>query len=590
MNVPFLQNATFTGLVSTDEYRTSYEWNKAYDIATFYVQNSAILIEQTTFTELTSLKASNQLKPGQLYKINDFELKWRNQGYYDYTVKSSGVIEPLIVLALSNNKISSQAYSALHPEDLIYYDIDATNSYTWGADSVPGPGGIIPNFKGWITRRVNTVYNIDIAWDWRYITNNCCKFNVWDTPIYSASTTYSRFNTVRTTQGKLYYSAANNNLNRSLTNINFWLPYTNYIEADMYFPTNEVELGGLLSFSPILSTRAQLPTFTTSFTTTGFPVIFNSITKVSNIKIASGFNNIIQGNGFTKNNIGHGFMYNLIDSYFAKNDVLESFTENIVGFWVSENKFGNGANGNIISGIYPSSMSYCNIGSGFVGNLTSGDFTGNTTDGSFINNKFCRIVQNNKFGTGFTNNQIFAFCTNNIIGSGCTYNSIGTGFSYNVINGIFNINAIGENFSDNSILSDFAENTIGNRFRYNNFQTGCYGNNIGNDFEQNIINNDFNFNNIGNNFSNNTIGNGFRENSIGNYFSSNIIGDGFYGNSTGNYFQSTQTKNNITVIDFTGATHVYNSYDKTIFFNANSDIRLSYYNSYDQLIITDPTA
>lgn len=591
MNVPFLQNATFTGLVSTDDYFTSKEWSEAYNIATFYAQNSAILIEETTYSELTALKANNQLKTGQYYKITDFELKWRGQGLSDPDpIKSSGVIEPLLVTALSSNKISSQAYSMLHPEDILYYDVDATRSYTWG--DFPGPGGPIPGIKGWITRRINVAQNIDIGWDWRYIRNNCCKFDISGISLYNSLSTYSVFNLVRTNTDKLYFSLINNNTNNSLNSTIAWSPVTNYVEGDMYFPTNEAGMGGLFNFAPILSTRAQLPTFTTSFTTSGAAANITT-TNIRNIKIASGFNNIIDPTNFTNNNFGYNCSYNLIDSSFANNNTQNTFTQNIIGSFITSNEFANSFNKNTISwlaGTQPVSMRFCNFENFFANNLICGsDFEYNIFKSGASDNKFSRGVYNNSFGQNFSRNNILRFTFNNVISDSCTDNNLGILFTSNKIENDFNNNNIGSSFFNNSIKNDFSNNNIGNDFSANVIDNDFIQNTIGNSFNNNTIKNDFSNNTIGMFFQNNVIGNYFQTNTIGSFFENSTVFNNFALNTTQNFFNSALIKNNIVGLDFTGATHVYNTYDKVLFLNSNNEKRLSYNNENDQLVITDPT-
>jgi len=587
MNVPFLQTATFTGLVSTDEYLTSKEWSDAYTISTFYAQNSAILIEQTTYSQLTAQKANNSLKPGQYYQINDFQLLWRNQSVNDQTIKSSSVIEPLLVVALSTNRISAQAYSTLHPQDIIYYDIDATTSYTWGINSTPGPGAAIPGFKGWIVRRIDTTQNIDIGWDWRYITNNCCKFNIWSAPIYDSTTTYNAFTIVRTAAGKLYFSLQNNNINRGLTNATWWSPYSRFVEADIYFPTNESGSGGLLSFSPILSTRVQLPTFTNSFSVSGQ----YSISNVTNIKIASGFNNIFSTN-ISNNTFGYNCTYNFIDTGFQNNTVQNSFFENIISPFVRNNTFGDSFRNNIITwidGTSNDSMQYCKFGDSFTGNLICGsNFIYNVFGNNCADNFFSRTINNNLVGENFSRNKLTRFIFNNKISDNCTDNNFETLFTDNKIENDFINNIVGTSFFNNSIKNDFSNNIIGNNFANNTIDNNFFGNTVGDNASNNSIKNDFTSNTIGTLFTDNTVYNFFQNNTVGNSFSDNTIFNNFTLNVIGNSFNNVLSRNNISGINFTSGTHVYNTYDKIIFLNSNNEKRMSYNNENDQLVITDP--
>lgn len=586
MNVPFLQTATFTGLVSTDEYYTSREWSKAYDIATFYSQNSAILIEQTTFSGLTSLKANNQLKPGQLYIITDFELKWIGLGLYDpQPYKSSGVIEPLIVRALSNNKLDVEAYSALHPEDTVYYDIDATNSYTWRDGGPQAASPPIPEFKGWITRRVNRTTNVDIGWDWRYIKANCCKFNIDTLPLYSASTTYNRFNVVRTSSDKIYYSIQNNNLNNGFSSA-WWLPVfsENINVRNEYFPT--FERGGgigapLFTIYPILSTRTQLPTFNTP----SIPI---------NVTIKSGFNNIFLAGGFKDIFIGNTCYNNYTIGSIQGLNAGDNFTNNILYGFNDYNTIGSNFSQNIINGsivgVYPRSIYYCTFGNNIANNIINHGFFYNVVGDQMTNNVFASFIDNNKFDVITNNNRIGRFYRFNNTGKSFQNNIIDSGFQNNIIDNSCNNNTIGSSFSFNTIGSNFDNNNIGNSCFYNKFGGSCVSNTLSSFFQYNDIANNFSFNNIDTDFINNNIFNNFTSNTVGVAFQLNNIQNDFQTNIISNNFVQNTIANNVSNIDFTGATHVYNSYDTTIFNNANSIIRLSYYNTNDQLVVTDPNA
>lgn len=50
------------------------------------------------------------------------------------------------------------------------------------------------------------------------------------------------------------------------------------------------------------------------------------------------------------------------------------------------------------------------------------------------------------------------------------------------------------------------------------------------------------------------------------------------------------SEDNLSIGDVIGATYVYNPYNTRLFKNSNGNVRLSYFNSSDQLVVTDPTA
>lgn len=701
MNVPFLQTATFTGLVSTDGYRTSKEWsdaytlgttyqtssgsfvtsstlselstlllpitlyqeassdwqntytyvqsnsstwnaayssvttiqpltsnwNTAYNIATFYSQNSAILVEQTTFSTLTSLKANNQLKPGQLYQINDFQLMWWNLGQNFIQVLSSTTVEPLIVQAITNNKIAAEALSVLHSDDIVYYDIDARTSTTWSA----GPSNI-PNFKGWIYRRIDLKKNIDIAWDWRYITHNCCRYDIYSVPLYVPDTTYNRGSLVRspTLPNRLFISLINNNTSSNATPNSNWRAVTNFNNDSLtYYPTIEAGVGinlgsnyfeNVLSLSPILSSRAQFYTFTDSITTptsasdlstksnvnnikingpgsyhiifdcrnsnnnlNTFTIDLNSRNNLFSISVVAGASNTRFGGNFIGNSIFGAFTNNFIGDNFQYNTTINNslIQFNNIGGQFIRNHFGATGLGqqfqrNFVkdncSGNYFQNTQNNTIGDTFQNNSFLGTFTNNVVGNTVTGNVFSTTTQFNRFGDSFIANTLGSSFQSNIFSNNCNNNTIGTSFAFNTVGSNFNYNNIGNNCTYNSFGEICTYNTLSNFFQFNNIKT------------------DFSYNNINTSFYENTIQNAFTNNTIGDNFHSNTVNSNFQSNVIGSYFNNATIGSEIQGLNFTGATHVYNGYDKNIFKNVNLVPRLSYYNSSDQLVVTDPTA
>jgi hypothetical protein len=571
MTVPFLQDSTFTGLVSTQRHYTSREWSQAFDVATFYTQNSAtqVLVIDVTYNELINLRNSNLLIRGQRYRISDFQLKWWNQSINENIVLTSPVVEPLLTFALGGSSIAPEVYSPLYPQDILFYDPDATSSVTWG-NLNPGP---IPDFKGWILQRIDTINNIDLGWDWRHITNNCCKFNFDNILEYNEFILYNKYNVVKSSIGKLYYSIISNNIGNSLTNTTAWLPMTNFVEQDVYFPTDEFLYGGinndLITTFPIISTRIQQTTFPESLTALS---IEPRIQNCRDIKIASGHNNVIISNGFNNNNIGSNFNYNIVQQLFENNIIGSNCINNIFGEIFKSNIIANNfQNNTICSTLFNiNGFEFNSIKNAFINNIISGEFRFNTLGNTFQNNKIGAFANNNILEDNFFNNDILNSFSNNQSDTSFQGNIINNNFLFNVVGDLFAVNNINDNFTYNLIESNFIFNTIGSNYKYNT---------IGNEFEFNIIGDDMFSNIIGNICKSNTIEDTFTNNEIQNNFVSNTIGSNFNSNTI---------KNNINNINFLTSTHVYNSYDTTIFRNSNNIIRLSYFNENDQLVVTDP--
>ena len=89
---------------------------------------SAGVIENT-YEELTILKSNNELIPGALYKITDFQTIYDQP---DYTsggslkgtlVTKTASIDPIILFAISNNEFHITAYRPSTPNHKIEFDM-----------------------------------------------------------------------------------------------------------------------------------------------------------------------------------------------------------------------------------------------------------------------------------------------------------------------------------------------------------------------------------------------------------------------------------------------------------------------------------
>ncbi len=99
------------------------------------------------------------LSAGEKYRIVDFRTKHNIPNTTDVNV---GPAEPLIVTAISKNKLSILAYSESYPQDIIHYEL--VDSSTAGGD------------KGRIVYRKDAKWNIAMYEDWRHI-----KYRRWET-------------------------------------------------------------------------------------------------------------------------------------------------------------------------------------------------------------------------------------------------------------------------------------------------------------------------------------------------------------------------------------------------------------------------
>ena len=86
-------------------------------------------MEEILWANLIELMNNNQLIPGAKYLITDYQTVHTIPNTED---TNTGEVEPLLVTAISANELAPEAYSALFPDDVIYYS--PTNDQTM----VPG--------------------------------------------------------------------------------------------------------------------------------------------------------------------------------------------------------------------------------------------------------------------------------------------------------------------------------------------------------------------------------------------------------------------------------------------------------------------
>jgi hypothetical protein len=114
-----------SGLTSRNKINSMFE--ELYAIS----NDNKINITQSS---LRALANSNELLPFRFYRITDTRTKHQIPGT---NIIHTGALEPLTVLALSNNKIHKIAYSENYPQDIIHYDINDIYTENFVA-AIPG--------------------------------------------------------------------------------------------------------------------------------------------------------------------------------------------------------------------------------------------------------------------------------------------------------------------------------------------------------------------------------------------------------------------------------------------------------------------
>ena len=235
-------------------------------------------IIEVTYAELVNLKNTSSLVKGQNYLLTDYMTTYEQPD--TGLIKSSDIVEPLIITAVSENQISNVCRSTLYPQDIVYYEIT----------------GILPNqdylttdetegfIKGKIYRRIDTQKNNDIGTDWRHVKYDRdgvdkLLFENYDNVYNNKMETYFLFNNV-----------VGNNFNSN--------------KIGNYFQEN---------------------TIGDSFQRN---IIGNSFSINT---IGDGFTINMIGNTFQRNTIGNTFQSNKIENIFQRNIIGDTFQRNTTG-------------------------------------------------------------------------------------------------------------------------------------------------------------------------------------------------------------------------------------------------------------------
>jgi hypothetical protein len=129
---------------------------------------------EVTYDQLAGLIASSGLVPLQKYLIADYKtVHYFLDSYGNQHGINQGETEPLIVTAVSAQKLSSLAISAFYPADVIHYDPDPAN-FAKDLSFVDSDYNLIEGFKGVIYYRKDTVFNNSAGFDFRNF-----KFRRW---------------------------------------------------------------------------------------------------------------------------------------------------------------------------------------------------------------------------------------------------------------------------------------------------------------------------------------------------------------------------------------------------------------------------
>ena len=343
-NIPKVVNITLTDLGMTSE-NTEAEINQALanyinglnltidekELYFFQVDgfpdsssDSANQLIEVTYDELVNLKNTSSLVKGQSYLLTDYMTTYEQP--VTGLMKSSGVIEPLIITATDIDKLYNQCKSTLYPEDIVYYEI------TGDIGNYKGTEGFT---KGKIYRRIDTQRNNDIGTDWRHVKydrNGVDKLLFEDyTGCYN--------NVIKTYY--LHNTVVGNNFHNNTIEDNF-----NSNTIGTYFISNTI----------------------------GFNFIYNTIGDL--------FNSNTIGFNFNSNTIGTYFYSNTIGTYFISNTIGDNFNSNTIG----NNFYNNTIGGDFYSNTIEDTFNFNTIEDNFNSNTIGDLFNSNTIGTYFISN------------------------------------------------------------------------------------------------------------------------------------------------------------------------------------------------------------
>jgi hypothetical protein len=514
-------------------------------------------VVNTTYQELGDAIATNTLSAGTYYNITDFQTVYDQPDFFidgnqkNTVVTFSGSVEPIIVLATSENSISIDAYQPLYPFDKITYDGRFNSTEIMGQ---PAYGRISERIDEFNNRTDYDHRNIEFRRYGTHIKDSQLPGTIYS---YDCNTGLivgvgTSFNGLSVDQ-ILIFDSKNlygydigvkiiniiDDLNIEVaidpdfTSINFTnLDFNFYTDVNIgYFSYKETYVGQ--------SIDGEFNTYPT-FELNG-DSLSNYIGNYSNFYDTnysnSGFllaNNVFYGNTYS-NKIGDRSYNNTANNWFLRNTISGRFYNNIIT---------SGLYSNDISEYFTNNQIYGQ----FYANEISEGFDSNVINGVFYQNKIKNYFYYNKVGNEFGGNDIASNFNGNNLSDYFTNNSILDNFAGNTISDYFAYNIIGNNFGDNIIDSYFGVgsgepqgNIIGDNFISNEIGNYFYNNKVGNYFTDNIIGVEFENNNIQNYFVGNSIGDNFISNEIGNYFGNNgnlqnVIFNDFKFNKIGNYF------------------------------------------------------
>lgn len=334
-----------------------------------------------TFAQLQSDIAGSLLVIGQSYLITDYETRHRIDG--TALLNDNNVIEPLICTAGGVNSILKQVYSPSNPSDIIFWD----NTNILCEDG-------LTSRKGKITRRIDTIKNIDTNWDFRI---------------------------VQVERSSIKYLSIPNDAYNIVVGIS---TVVNFTYNDLKFGIDcHSFLFGYNCHSNTFGNNCFRNTFGNGCYQNVFSVLSGSCSgnKFGDSCSENVFGQNCFSNTFIDSCIGNTFGFSCYYNVFGVGCILNVFGDNCYG-----NTFANNCYSNV-------------FGIDCYSNKTGNDFLGNT---------FGNYCQSNVFGS---------YCQSNLLVSGCVRNTFGDTCYLNSLNSNCSLNTFEAQCYSNIFLTSFAQ-------------------------------------------------------------------------------------------------------------------------------------
>ena len=477
LNLDNLVRDIASSVVSTDEIGAIKGANSPSPTNPFATMNDVGEggggVTDILYNNLVSAIDEGGLVEGSYYRITDFAtVHWMtevnlSEETFPYILDEgnriihTGANEPLIVIATSSNTISTEAWSATYPQDIIKYDWNPAN---WSSISafVDSDDGVTPvtGFKGVIIRREDTLLANKVNFDYREITYRLWNIEqtAWDVATEYNAGSFVQYGTKiyygldtgtgmepETTEGWESYWRLLLDLNDGTGGMNSYVSFSSSglynISIDNNIPIVDTsDFVDRTMFADDISSHNQFDECTfVPFTIFGTECSYNS------------FGTNCYGNTFGTNCSSNTFGTNCYGNTFGTNCSSNTFGTNCYG-----NTFGTGCYINS----FGTRCSYNSFGTECYFNTFG--------TGCYINS-FGTNCYGNTFGTNCSSNTFGTNCSSNTFGTGCSYNSFGTRCSYN---------SFGTRCYYNSFGTECSSNTFGTECYFNTFPNSSYKNEL----------------------------------------------------------------------------------------------------------------